>query len=77
MFGLTPSVPLVPTRMVWPSGAACFAAITPGMPPPPARFSTATPCPHFTESRSATMRAKMSAACPGGNGTITRTGFAG
>src|SRR2546421_7944377 len=49
----------------------------PGMPPPPARFSTGTPWPHFTARRSATMREKMSAACPGGNGTITRTDFVG
>src|SRR5215212_8273654 len=47
------------------------------MPPPPPLLSTTTCCFHMSVSFSAIRRAKMSAAWPGGNGTMKRTGFDG
>src|SRR5882672_5621266 len=47
------------------------------MPLPPALFSTITCCFHTSVSFSATRRAKMSAAWPGGNGTMKCTGLLG
>src|SRR2546425_4471462 len=47
------------------------------VPPAPGRFSTSTVCPSCTVSFSATVRAMMSVALPGVNGTIARSGFAG
>ena len=47
------------------------------MPPPPGRLSTTTPWLHDCESLSATKRAKVSAAPPGGKGTSRRIGLLG
>ena len=47
------------------------------MPLPPALFSTTTCCFQTSVSFSAIRRAKMSAAWPGGNGTMKRTGLVG
>jgi hypothetical protein len=49
----------------------------PIVPPPPGRFSISTGWPSCPDSFSATVRAMMSVALPGVNGTITRSGFAG
>ncbi|MNR46652.1 hypothetical protein D3C85_1656540 [compost metagenome] len=45
--------------------------------PAPARFSTTMGCLTAAPSFSASARAKMSVACPGGNGTIRRMGRSG
>src|SRR5258705_653201 len=47
---------------------------TPMWPPPPGLFSTTTGCPHASCSFGAMMRARMSDAPPGVNGTMIREG---
>src|SRR3954471_20008250 len=47
------------------------------VPPAPGRFSTSTGWPSAAASLSLTLRAMMSVALPGVNGTTMRTGFVG
>jgi hypothetical protein len=54
---------------VWPSGAALATRSVAMLPLAPARFSTTTGWPMFSDSFAATRRAAMSGAPPGGMGT--------
>src|SRR3954464_10376747 len=47
------------------------------VPPAPGRFSTSTGWPSAADNLSLTLRAMMSVALPGVNGTTMRTGFVG
>ena len=64
-------------KSVYPSGAALAASAAPMLPPAPPRFSITTVWPHISPSFWPTIRAEMSVAPPGGNGTMSRTGFVG
>src|SRR5438105_382899 len=61
---------------VYPSGAACAAAALPISPPAPARFSTKQRSRSISDKCSHTRRPNMSAAPPGVDGAMMRSGRA-
>ena len=69
------AIALPATSNVYPSGAERATNSLPMLLPAPALFSTMTVWPRRLPSGSASARAKMSVACPGGNGTMRRIGL--
>ena len=64
-----PTVALVTTRSVYPSGAAFATARVATVPPAPPRLSMTTCWPSISLILSATLRAAVLALPPGANGT--------
>src|SRR5262245_20920635 len=71
------SVALVPSRMVWPSGALLATARAPMVLPAPPRLSIRIGCLRASLSRSEIARAITLVLPPGVNGTISVIGFEG
>src|SRR5690242_4187254 len=66
-------MPIVPSRIVWPSGGAWSISRTATVPAPPVLFSTRTDRPALLVSSCARMRATMSRPPPGGVPTRMRS----
>src|SRR5688572_31684028 len=64
-------------KIVCPSGADFAARSVPTMPAAPARLSTTTCWPRYSESLGLIVRATMSVPPPGGKATMMRTGLEG
>jgi hypothetical protein len=77
MLGLIACEPTYDISSVWPSGGAFATRSMPMLPPAPARLSTTTAWPHFSDSFWPTIRASASDAPPGACGTTRRTGLVG
>jgi len=65
------------TSSVWPAPGARAASSYPITAPAPGRFSAITGCPRPFAMRSPRSRLVISAAPPGGKGTMMRRGFEG
>ena len=75
--GLMLMLPVVPKKMVCPSGADLATKSVPTTPPAPGLFSTMTGWPSASDSLGAMMRATMSMPPPGGKPMTMRTGLVG
>src|SRR5712691_8571957 len=77
MCGATARAPTLPSRRVWPSGAAWATKSVAILPPAPALFSTSTCCPMTSPTFFARMRATVSVPPPGWKPTTMVTGRLG